>query len=286
MHTSQKSTHPQELTQTLAFIGAGNMAGSIIHGLVESGWPAQSIIASEPDNNKLSVLATTLGIQTTNDNAEAIAKADLVMLAVKPQIMQTVLAPLAPMCQKHKPLIISIAAGISEQAINRWLGGDMAIVRCMPNTPALLQQGASGLYANPLVSADQKALAEQVMNTVGLSLWVNTEEGIDDVTALSGSAPAYFFLMMEAMIATGEKFGVSKEVATQLVTQTALGAAMMAKTSTVDIAELRRQVTSPGGTTEQAIIAFEQGGLMALVDAAMTACKEQAKQLAAQLDKS
>ena len=286
MHTFQKSTHPQELTQTLAFIGAGNMAGSIIHGLVESGWPAQNIIASEPDNNKLSVLATTLGIQTTNDNAEAIAKADLVILAVKPQIMQTVLAPLAPMFQKFKPLIISIAAGISEQAINRWLGGDMAIVRCMPNTPALLQQGASGLYANPLVSPDQKALAEQVMNTVGLSLWVNTEEGIDDVTALSGSAPAYFFLMMEAMIATGEKFGVSKEVATQLVTQTALGAAMMAKTSTIDIAELRRQVTSPGGTTEQAIIAFEQGGLMTLVDTAMTACKEQAKQLAAQLDKS
>ena len=286
MHTFQKSTYPQEPTQTLAFIGAGNMAGSIIHGLVESGWPAQNIIASEPDNNKLSVLATTLGIQTTNDNAEAIAKADLVILAVKPQIMQTVLAPLATMFQKHKPLIISIAAGISEQAINRWLGGDMAIVRCMPNTPALLQQGASGLYANPLVSPDQKALAEQVMNTVGLSLWVNTEEGIDDVTALSGSAPAYFFLMMEAMIATGEKFGVSREVATQLVTQTALGAAMMAKTSTVDIAELRRQVTSPGGTTEQAIIAFEQGGLMTLVDTAMTACKEQAKQLAAQLDKS
>lgn len=286
MHTTQKSTHSQERAHSLAFIGAGNMAGSIIRGLVESGWPAQSIIASEPDGNKLSALATTLGIQTTSDNAEAIAKADMVILAVKPQIMQAVVEPLAPTLQQHKPLLVSIAAGISEQALNRWAGGGMAIVRCMPNTPALLQQGASGLYANPEVLPEQKALAEHVMNTVGVSLWVDTEEGIDNVTALSGSAPAYFFLMMEAMIAAGEKFGVSKEIATQLVTQTALGAAMMAKTSTIDISQLRRQVTSPGGTTEQAIIAFEQGGLATLVDTAMTACKDQAKTLASQLDKS
>jgi len=283
MHTTRKSTHSQEPSQTLAFIGAGNMAGSIIRGLVESGWPAQNIIAAEPDNNKLSAFATTLGIQTTNDTAEAIAKADMATLAVKPQIMQSVVEPLAATFQHHQPLIVSIAAGIPEQALNRWLGDNMAIVRCMPNTPALMRLGASGLYANPQVTPSQKALAEQVMNTVGLSLWVETEQAIDDVTALSGSAPAYFFLMMEAMIAAGERFGVSKEIATQLVTQTALGAAMMAKTSAVDIAELRRQVTSPGGTTEQAILTFEQGGLDVLVDSAMVACKQRAKELADQL---
>ncbi len=272
--------------QTLAFIGAGNMAGSIMHGLIASGWPAARIIASEPTNDKLDSLSKTLGIQTTNNNAEAIAKADVVIVAVKPQVMQSVLEPLAADFQRHQPLLISVAAGITEQALNRWVGGNIAIVRCMPNTPSLMQQGACGLYGNGQVSTEQKALTEQIMNTVGLSLWVDTEGGIDDVTALSGSGPAYFFLMMEAMIEAGMKLGVSRDIATQLVIQTALGAATMAKHSDVDVAELRRRVTSPGGTTEQALLAFENGGLRDLVETAMQACKAQAETLADQLSKS
>ncbi len=272
-------------TQTLAFIGAGNMAGSIMHGLVASGWPAARIIASEPNNDKLDHLAQSLGIETTNSNAEAIAKADVVIVAVKPQVMQGVLEPLAADFQRHQPLLISVAAGITEQALSRWTGGNIAIVRGMPNTPALMQQGACGLYANSHVSPTQKNLTEQIMNTVGLSLWVESESNIDDVTALSGSGPAYFFLMMEAMIDAGIKLGVTREVATQLVTQTALGAATMAKHSDVDVAELRRRVTSPGGTTEQALLAFENGGLRDLVATAMQACKAQAETLADQLSK-
>lgn len=264
---------------TLAFIGAGNMAGSIIGGLLKNGWPAERIIASEPSEEKLQQLNQTFGIQTTSDNSQAVLNADIVVLAVKPQIMQVVVEPLADSFQKSRPLIVSVAAGIPEASLNAWAGNNMPIVRCMPNTPALVQQGVSGLYANPLVSGEQKTLTEQVMNAVGISLWVDTEEGIDDVIALSGSAPAYFFLLMESMIEAGEKLGVDKETATRLVTQTALGAAIMAKESDVDTAELRRRVTSPGGTTEQAIMTFEKGGMRTLVDSAMTACKSRAKEM-------
>ncbi|CAM3485416.1 pyrroline-5-carboxylate reductase [Parendozoicomonas haliclonae] len=265
---------------TLAFIGAGNMAGSIIGGLVQTGWPAEQIIAAEPSNTKLDVLAETLGIRTTNNNEDAVAAADIVVLAVKPQIMKSVVEPLAASFQEHKPLIVSVAAGIPENSLNQWAGGNMAIVRCMPNTPSLVQLGASGLYANALVSDEQKSVTEQIMDAVGISKWVESEAGIDDVIALAGSAPAYFFLMMEAMIEAGEKMGVSKEAASELVIQTALGAATMAKESDVDVAELKRRVMSPGGTTEQAIFSFEDSGIRTMVDKAMNACRNRAEEMA------
>ncbi|MTI14966.1 pyrroline-5-carboxylate reductase [Sansalvadorimonas verongulae] len=265
---------------TLAFIGAGNMAGSIIGGLVKNGWPATNIIASEPSPEKIQQLSEELGIQTTSDNDHAVLNADIVILAVKPQIMQVVVEPLAASFQKSRPLLVSVAAGIPEASLNEWAGGDMPVVRCMPNTPALMQLGVSGLYANSQVTDEQKALTEKVMNAVGITLWVDTEEGIDDVIAVAGSAPAYFFLLMESIIEAGEKMGVDKETATRMVTQTALGAAAMAKESDVDVAELRRRVTSPGGTTEQAILTFEKGGMRTLVDDAMSACKKRAKMMA------
>ena len=151
---------------TLAFIGAGNMAGSIIGGLVQNGWPAKQIIASEPSVEKLQQLADSFGIRTTSDNALAVADADVVVLAVKPQIMQTVVEPLAETFQQFKPLLVSVAAGIPEASLNQWAGGHMAIVRCMPNTPALMQLGASGLFANNKVTSEQKSLTEQIMNAV------------------------------------------------------------------------------------------------------------------------
>ncbi len=264
---------------TLAFIGAGNMASSIFGGLVNNGWPAEQIIAAEPTRDKLDEAAEKYGVRTTIDNIEAVATADFVVIAVKPQILQQVLEPLAPALQESKPVLISVAAGISEECLNQWSGGNLPIVRCMPNTPALMQQGASGLYANALVSGQQKQLTTDIMNAVGISLWVDREEDIDNVIALSGSGPAYFFLMMEAMIDAGEKMGVPRETASQLVAQTALGAALMVKESNVDAAELKRRVMSPKGTTEQAIFTFEDGDLRGLVEKAMTNCRNRAKEM-------
>lgn len=268
----------------IAFIGAGNMARAIIGGLLENGFAAANIWAAEPDASRLQDLAEQ-GLKTTCDNNEAVAAADMVILAVKPQIMQAVASELADAAQKHQPLFVSIAAGISLDALDRWLGGNAAVVRCMPNTPSLVQTGASGLFANARVSEEQRNLATQAMEAVGIALWVQNEAELDVVTAISGSGPAYYFLMMEAMTAAGAKLGLSEETARGLTLQTALGAARMASSSDVDAAELRRRVTSPKGTTEQAILTFQAEGLEAIVEKAMVACRDRAEAMAAELCK-
>lgn len=268
----------------IAFIGAGNMARAIIGGLLENGFAAANIWAAEPDASRLQDLAEQ-GLKTTSDNNEAVAAADMVILAVKPQIMQAVASELADAAQKHQPLFVSIAAGISLDALNRWLGGNAAVVRCMPNTPSLVQTGASGLFANARVSEEQRNLATRAMEAVGIALWVQNEAELDVVTAISGSGPAYYFLMMEAMTAAGAKLGLSEETARGLTLQTALGAARMASSSDVDAAELRRRVTSPKGTTEQAILTFQAEGLEAIVEKAMVACRDRAEAMAAELCK-
>ncbi|WP_417533807.1 pyrroline-5-carboxylate reductase [Marinobacterium stanieri] len=268
----------------IAFIGAGNMARAIIGGLLENGFAAANIWAAEPDASRLQDLAEQ-GLKTTSDNNEAVAAADMVILAVKPQIMQAVASELADAAQKHQPLFVSIAAGISLDALDRWLGGNAAVVRCMPNTPSLVQTGASGLFANARVSEQQRNLATQAMEAVGIALWVQNEAELDVVTAISGSGPAYYFLMMEAMTAAGTKLGLSEETARGLTLQTALGAARMASSSDVDAAELRRRVTSPKGTTEQAILTFQAEGLEAIVEKAMVACRDRAEAMAAELCK-
>lgn len=268
----------------VAFIGAGNMARAIIGGLLENGFAPQNIWASEPESARLEDLAAQ-GLNTTTDNQAAVAAADLVVLAVKPQVMQTVASDLATAARTHRPLFISIAAGISLEALDQWLGGDAAIVRCMPNTPALVQTGASGLFANPRVSDLQREQASRVLQAVGIALWVQNEAELDAVTAVSGSGPAYYFLMMEAMTAAGVKLGLSEETARGLTLQTALGAARMASSSDVDAAELRRRVTSPNGTTERAINSFQAGGFEALVETALTACRDRSVELAAELCK-
>ncbi|MGB0466439.1 MAG: pyrroline-5-carboxylate reductase [Pontibacterium sp.] len=269
---------------TLAFIGAGNMARAIIGGLIDNGYPAEKIRASEPNLSKLSDLSAQ-GIQVFSDNAAAVSHADLVVLSVKPQILKAVAEAIADAVQAKQPLIVSVAAGIMSPDIDRWLGGNTAIVRCMPNTPSLVQTGASGLFANPAVTAQQKAQAEQVLAAVGIALWVDEESQLDAVTAVSGSGPAYYFLFMEAMIKAGQKQGLSEAVATRLTLQTALGAAKMASTSEFNPAELRRRVTSPNGTTEQAIKHFLEGGLPELVDEAMEACNQRSAALAEELGK-
>ncbi|AYC31132.1 pyrroline-5-carboxylate reductase [Pseudomonas cavernae] len=266
----------------IAFIGAGNMAASLIGGLRAQGLAADAIRASEPNAEQRARIAAEHGIQVSADNAEAIQGAEIIVLAVKPQVMKTVCQALAPSLSGN-PLIVSIAAGISCASLENWLGASRAIVRCMPNTPALLREGVSGLYANANVSAAQRQQAEQLLSAVGLALWLDEEQLIDAVTAVSGSGPAYFFLLIEAMTAAGEQLGLPRATAAQLTLQTALGAARMAVASDVDAAELRRRVTSPAGTTEAAIKTFQAGGFETLVKHALDAAAQRSAELAEQL---
>ncbi|MEY8204806.1 MAG: pyrroline-5-carboxylate reductase [Bermanella sp.] len=268
---------------TIAFIGAGNMASAIIGGLIENGFDRHKIWASAPHQAELDTLASTLGIHTTTDNSRALAAADVVILAVKPQVMESVLVPLQDSLQAKRPLLISVAAGINLHSLASWSGGDLAIVRCMPNTPALVQQGASGLLANDLVSASQKTLSSQILDAVGMSVWVQSEAELDAVTAVSGSGPAYFFLFMEAMVAAGSKLGLSPETATALTLKTALGAATMASQSDDSPAQLRKKVTSPNGTTEKAINRFIEQDLHNVVEQALQAANDRSVELCEEL---
>jgi len=269
-------SHPR-----IAFIGAGNMAASLIGGLLAQGIPASHIRASDPGAEQRAKIAAEHGIALFADNAEAILDADVIVLATKPQVLKDVCLALAPSLQDGQ-LLLSIAAGISCASLGNWLGA-RPIVRCMPNTPALLRQGVSGLYANAHVSPAQRALAEQLLSAVGIALWLENEQQIDAVTAVSGSGPAYFFLLIEAMTAAGEQLGLPKAIAAQLTLQTALGAAHMAVASDVDAAELRRRVTSPNGTTEAAIKTFQAGGFAELVEQALSAAAKRSAELAEQL---
>lgn len=269
-------------TPRITFIGAGNMARSIIGGLVNRGFMPDGICASDPNGSALTALAADFDVRVTADNAAAVSAAQVVVLAVKPQVMKNVCISLSPSLPADC-LVISIAAGITCSSLLQWLGGERHIVRAMPNTPALVQAGASGLYAATGVSAAEKDLAEQILGAVGTVAWVENESLIDAVTAISGSGPAYFFLMLEAMVDAGVQQGLDRETARQLAIQTAAGAARLAQTSDADLAELRRRVTSPGGTTEQAIAAFEQYKFRQTVDIAMQACANRARQMADEL---
>lgn len=255
------------------------MASSIIGGLIENGFPATSILVSDPVTEGRQKLQQTFGVTTATDNAEVCAQADIVVLAVKPQILKAVAEGIATVVP-NTAVVVSIAAGIPLSALQHWLGKGCAIVRCMPNTPALVHLGASGLHANSAVTADQKSHVESLFNAIGTSTWLESEADLDAVTALSGSGPAYFFLMIEAMTAAGTQLGLTPETARQLSLQTALGAATMAYNSDVDCAELRRRVTSPGGTTEKAITTFQAGGFTQLVASAMQAASDRAKAMA------
>lgn len=261
----------------LTFIGAGNMAQALVGGLLAKGWPASQITMTDIHLPALDTLHTRLGVHIETDNRQAVAAAELVLLAVKPQVMETVCRDLAP-ALSHHPLIISIAAGITTEKLTAWLG-EQPLVRVMPNTPALVQTGAAGLFAGPRVSTMQRQLATQILESAGLALWFEEESALDTVTAISGSGPAYFFLLMEAMTATAVSFGLEPASATKLVLQTALGAAKLASTSDDSPAELRRKVTSPGGTTAAALRVFEEGGFSTLVATALAAAQARSIEL-------
>ncbi|EIK98549.1 pyrroline-5-carboxylate reductase [Pseudomonas sp. M47T1] len=267
----------------IAFIGAGNMAASLIGGLRAQGLEAAQIRASDPGADTRARISAEHGIDTFADNGQAIEGADVVVLAVKPQAMKAVCEALRPSLSPSQ-VVVSIAAGITCASMTQWLG-DQPIVRCMPNTPALLRQGVSGLYATAQVTSEQRLQAEALLSAVGMALWLDEEQQLDAVTAVSGSGPAYFFLLIEAMTAAGEKLGLPRETAAKLTLQTALGAAHMAVASDVDAAELRRRVTSPAGTTEAAIKSFQANGFEALVEKALGAAAHRSAEMAEQLGK-
>ncbi len=271
---------------TIGFIGGGNMASSLIGGLIKAGVSASTITVAEPELSRNQSLEAQFKINTVTNNNDVLT-CDIIVLAVKPQLLQTVCHQLKTSENTH-PLFISIAAGVRSTDINSWLKSnqsqlDHAIVRCMPNTPSLLQTGASGLFANINVSDEQKRQADKIMQAVGIVIWVDKEEQLDAVTAVSGSGPAYFFLLMEAMQQAGESLGLSAEISRQLVLQTALGASRMAIESTESIKTLRQQVTSKGGTTEQAILSFQSAGFNQIVMNALKAANDRSISLADEL---
>lgn len=267
--------------RTLAFIGAGNMSRSIIAGLVQAGYPADRIIAANPSRPKLDALAGDYGIRVTQDNAEAARAAEVIVLAVKPQLMAAMLGALvAQLGTLEGKLLISIAAGIKVARLAEMAGGHGRIIRTMPNTPSLLGLGMTGLYAPPDIEQADRELAEQMMQAVGKTLWVEQESGINGVIAAAGSAPAYFFLFMQAIAEEAEAMGFSPEQARLLVQQTALGAAAMVEQNPeLSLQTLREQVTSKGGTTAEAIKTFQQQGLMPLTAQAMQAAVARAGEM-------
>ena len=271
------------MTIRVTFIGAGNMASAIIGGMIESGHSPSSITATSPSDAFLAPIHDRYGIHTNTDNIAAVSQADVVVLAVKPQVMREVCEGLASTVQRQRPLLISVAAGLGVDTLDQWLGGGLPVVRCMPNTPALVGAGASGLYANAQVSEEQRTMATELMESTGLVAWVEEAHLLDAVTAVSGSGPAYFFLMFEAMEEAGVKLGLPAETARRLAMQTALGAAKMAMASDKPPEELRRNVMSPGGTTERAVERLEQGGLRQLMAEAMDDCAQRAREMATEL---
>ncbi len=290
MNTALQPVHHQPMNShsfasgTIAFIGGGNMARSLIGGLVARGVPAPAIRVAEPVAELRASLARDFGIHGFADNTAATADASTWVLAVKPQVMRGVCEALATAAQAKRPLVVSIAAGITASQLERWLGGDLAVVRAMPNTPSLLGAGVTGLFANPRVDAAQRAQAEDLLEAAGKNVWIGEERLMDAVTAVSGSGPAYVFLLAEAMQAAGEAEGLSGEAARTLVQQTILGAARMLVENDEMPSELRRRVTSPGGTTQAAIETFEAGGFRDLVAGAIRAATERGRQLSAAND--
>ncbi|WP_420713724.1 pyrroline-5-carboxylate reductase [Acinetobacter sp. MD2(2019)] len=267
------------LNCNISFIGGGNMAQALIGGLISRGFAQSQIRVADPVEQIRAVLQERK-IQVYADNTAAIAPADVVVLAVKPQVLASVLEPLQGAFENK--LIISIVAGVTIETIQQ-LTGAARIVRVMPNTPALVQTGAHGMYADASVSEQDRQLATQILAATGLGLWVDEESQIDAVTAVSGSGPAYFFYLMESMIRAGKNLGLDEKVATALTLQTALGAAQMAISSDQSPSVLRQNVTSPNGTTQAALEVFDRAQISQNIQAALAAAQKRSQEIAQEL---
>jgi len=262
----------------IGFIGAGNMAYALIKGLLSNGFDAKNINVSDSNEELLIKRQSELNISTYSDNNSLLDNSDIVVFAVKPQVLSMVCLQLK---NKVKPnhLFVSIVAGIRGNDINRWLGGNFALVRTMPNTPALFQSGVTGLFANDLVSNQQKELVTSILSSVGECFWVDDEKLIDAITAISGSGPAYFFLLMQSITQAATALGLDEKTANSLSIQTSLGASLMATKSGKDSKILRKEVTSPNGTTQAAIESFQDQNFEGIVAAATRAAYDRAREL-------
>jgi len=269
----------------ITFIGGGNMARSLIGGLVATGMSNKDISVSEPKADLREKLSKNFGVNTLEENASAVMGANVIVLAVKPQILQEVVTPLGALVAEARPLLISVAAGVTCSSIERWVGGDPALIRVMPNTPALIGAGISALYANNNVSDGQGTLAEKIMAAVGKTVWIKEETLMDAVTAVSGSGPAYFFYVMQAIHDAAVREGLDAETARLLSLETALGAARLAVESMEEPGSLQKQVTSPGGTTEAAIKVFDDAGVRDTLRQAVSAARARGGELAKLLDR-
>jgi len=267
----------------IAFIGGGNMAASLIAGLIADGYSPASIRVSEPDADRRSALAERFGVTLAATNADALDDIATCCLCIKPQVAPAVCREIGPRIREVQSLVVSVMAGVPEAAIQSWVGAEVPVVRAMPNTPAMVQTGAIGLHASAQVTDEGRNRAETILRAVGLTRWVEEESQIDAVTALSGSGPAYFFLLMEALEQAGIGMGMDDETARLLTIQTALGAARMAMESQDPPARLREQVTSPGGTTEQALRVFRDGDFTGLVERALRAARHRAEEISRDL---
>ena len=268
----------------IAFIGCGNMAQSLIGGLIANGTEGQNIIVADPLPASTTQAAEKWNVTVADNNLDAAAKADVIVLAVKPQQMKNVLTDMASALDQQ--LLVSIAAGILTRDMLAWANASnskVAIVRCMPNTPALIQCGATGLYADSAVTDSQRKTAEVILGAVGATAWVERESQLDAITALSGSGPAYFFLMIEAMTDAAKELGLDHDLAVNFATQTALGAARMTAEGDTDPAQLRKNVTSPAGTTEAALKSFDNDNFRKIVLSAMQAADKRAHELGTEL---
>jgi pyrroline-5-carboxylate reductase len=276
---------PTSLTHVhIGFIGGGNMARSLIGGMIRNGASPQTIAVAEPNAALREALVRDFNVAVHAGGEDAAPNAQVLVLAVKPQVMKTVCTGLRTVAQAHKPLIITIAAGIRIDQLQLWLGDDVPIVRCMPNTPALIGAGATGLCANARVNAIQRDFAKSILGAAGLTVWIDDETLMDTVTALSGSGPAYFFLLVEALEDAAVAQGLPRETARALAVQTCLGAGRMLAEDTAAPEELRRRVTSPDGTTEAALQSFSTNGFADVVARAVAAATVRGRELSAQLD--
>jgi pyrroline-5-carboxylate reductase len=279
---SIKEREPENMTNNnLAFIGGGNMTRAIVGGLLASGFDASNILVSEPVAEARDSLAKDLpGITTSGDNKAMAAAASAVMLSVKPQILPTVCRELRQTLQDTRPLIMSIAAGTRGADIDGWLGGGLSVVRIMPNQPSLVRRGVSGLFANQQTSEGEKARAAEIMGAVGSVVWVDSEADIDAVTAVSGSGPAYFFLLIDMLTKTAVQMGLTEGVAKTLAIETASGAAALAAAETEDMEVLIERVRSPGGTTAAALDSLDSANVRDIFSTAITSARDRANALA------
>ncbi|HLD17406.1 MAG TPA: pyrroline-5-carboxylate reductase [Coxiellaceae bacterium] len=272
-------THP-----TIAFLGAGHLGKSMMAGLLANGYKPEKLWATtHSENSRQHVTQEFSGVHVTTDNHDAVLHADVVVLSVLPKQVKSLLESLQIRFHQQKPLIISVAAGVTVEYIERWLGGHFPIVLAMPNMPSQLRVGATGLYANSAVNEAQKKIAASLFEGLGLVVWVTVPEGINQVLAISGSGPAYFFRFMECMQKTAEKMGLNRETARQLAAQTALGAAKMVLETNESLAALWHSVAVPGGTTEAALQVFNQANLEDVVARAMEAAYNRSKAISQSL---